>query len=553
MDDLRDNAPIRYQRTLLAEGQDPTVSFSVAEWGLLVQDQIDAGKGLTMRFGIRVDVPHVLDSPDENSEILDFFGYSTADVPSGTFLISPRWGFNWQSEGELRTQVRGGVGVFSGQIPFVWVANAFHNNGIRSMTRVCDGRWNVDEEAQLANMFDAHAASPTLCRKDSRGQELRTVVVFDDGFRYPQNFRYSAAVDQDLTPSISMSLGFLFNHALRQVVLEDLNLGDPAGDQGSLRGYGGFERRRFGRTSPDGFRPNPEFPKYSQVLLAKNENSDLAFSLTAELRGRISDRLNFQTGYTFSRSQDKMSLTFNDMVSNLGLNPISGDPNEPPLQVSDFDRPHKFVATVFGTPFPGLEDTHVSLLYTGQSGVPFSYVYRGDLNGDGFPGPGAAFDRFNDLLYVPDEASEVPTGIGTLQLLGDALRNDPCMAANRGFIMPRNDCRSPFRHRLDLRVAQTLRRGDWEVRLEADMINLLNLLNADWGTVQTVPRPEIPLLEPVTRSRDGQILISNWAGAVLPTLDEEGRLRTTAPWVPQTPESQWQAQFGVRVTFGGSR
>jgi hypothetical protein len=94
--DLAENAPQRYQRTVLLDGLDPEIAFNVVEAGAFVQDQLDLGRGLTLRFGLRADVPFVTDSPRENTRILSFFGRSTANVPSGMFLISPRLGFNWQ-------------------------------------------------------------------------------------------------------------------------------------------------------------------------------------------------------------------------------------------------------------------------------------------------------------------------------------------------------------------------------------------------------------------------------------------------------------------------
>ncbi len=144
MRDVRNNAPQRYERTLLADGADPTTNFSVLQWVAFLQDQIDAGKGLTMRFGLRIDVPWVLDHPDENFEFTDLFDYKTSKLPSGQFLLSPRWGFNWQSEGEHTTQVRGGLGMFVGQLPFVWLSNAFQYDGMSRMTMTCTGRVTDD-------------------------------------------------------------------------------------------------------------------------------------------------------------------------------------------------------------------------------------------------------------------------------------------------------------------------------------------------------------------------------------------------------------------------
>ncbi|RMH16383.1 MAG: TonB-dependent receptor, partial [Gemmatimonadetes bacterium] len=185
--DLEANAPIRYQRTVLQPGQSPSADFNVLEWGLYAQNQIDAGEGLTMRFGLRVDVPHVLDRPENNPMVEELFGHRTSQVPSGKPLFSPRWGFNWQSPGKrLRTQVRGGAGMFVGQLPFVWLSNAFHNNGLRSVIEVCEGRVTDDPATgNTAPPFDPSAPAPSCVRGAPR--QLRQVVLFDEDFRYPQD------------------------------------------------------------------------------------------------------------------------------------------------------------------------------------------------------------------------------------------------------------------------------------------------------------------------------------------------------------------------------
>ena len=49
------------------------------------------------------------------------------------------------------------------------------------------------------------------------------------------------------------------------------------------------------------------------------------------------------------------------------------------------------------------------------------------------------------------------------------------------------------------------------------------------------------------------MLQSGWDGAVLPFRAEDGSLQASDPWSIVTPDSQWQAQFGLRVTFGAAR
>ena len=137
----------------------------------------------------------------------------------------------------------------------------------------------------------------------------------------------------------------------------------------------------------------------------------------------------------------------------------------------------------------------------------------------------------------------------TWRILANALELDPCLQMQKqGYMMVRNSCRAPFQHRLDVRLAQSAWVGDTEIRIEADVINFLNLLSSEWGRIQTIA-PTVTVLEPFRRSIDGN-LMSKWSGGVLPTRDEEGKLVPADPWSVGTPESQWQAQLGFRVTFG---
>jgi hypothetical protein len=541
--DLQRNAPHRYQRTELTEGQDPAAEFQVLEMGAFVQHLMNAGKGLTMRFGLRLDAPHVIGAPVQNTRVLDYYGYDTSNLPSGNLQLSPRFGFNWQSEGARMTQVRGGFGFFSGQVPYVWLSNAFHNDGMRSVTLTCEGRYDLEPTpSRPAPPFSA-GAPPTSCyNPDATTQpgfnELRSVVVFEPGFKYPLDLKFSVSVDHELSDNTSFTLGALFNKALNQIGLMDLSIEPGNTDLAEL---GGTERRYY-----DGIGG-----EFEQLLLVTNEGEDWAVSGSAELRGRFSDRLTYQLGYAFARSWDRMSLTFQDMHSNFGFNPSEFDVNRPPLRRSNFDRPHKLVAMVFGTPFPGLPRTEVSFLYTGQSGLPFSYVYNGDINGDGYPGVGGALDRNNDLIHVPENPTQAPLGLITAILFTDAINKNECLSDHRGGLVPRNGCRAPWENRLDMRLAHTMSFGGRDVRFEADLINVLNVLNSSWGQVETVA-PVVPLLDLCNLGCESP-LPARWGAAVLPTRDESGALRSPDPWTTVSPDSQWQMQFGLRVTLGRSR
>src|SRR5437879_8379081 len=60
-----------------------------------------------------------------NPEIVD-----QSKLPNAAALWSPRLGFNWNASGDRRTQVRGGTGIFTGRVPFVWIGNVLSNPGL---------------------------------------------------------------------------------------------------------------------------------------------------------------------------------------------------------------------------------------------------------------------------------------------------------------------------------------------------------------------------------------------------------------------------------------
>ena len=530
---LIDNVPDRYERTIVRDGSDPSVDFRVVELGAFAQTQMNAGDGLSMRFGIRIDAPFILEAPATNFDVLDRYGYDTGLLPGGNFQISPRWGFNWQSEGEKRTQVRMGTGLFAGQLPYVWLSNAFHQDGARLVTQLCDGRANVTPQRPPAPYVPG--TPPGACAA-APFEETSSAVVFKNDFKYPQDLKIALTVDRELTTSVTGSLGAIFSKALNQVGLEELNI--EAAQPPFPGQLGGNERKGF----------NEKNNSYGQILLINNDGEDWTFSLSAELRGRLTERVRFQASYAFSRSWDRMSLQFADMQSNFGFNAVELGPNDTPLTNSVFDRPHKVVLSLFGAPIPSLPDTEVSLLYTGQSGLPFTYVYGFDANGDGYPAAGAAFERYNDPVHVPAEAGRLPGGIASQILYSKALRTDECLKKFAGTIVDRNACRAPWQSNLDLRLAHTLTLGTTQVRLEGDLVNVLNLMNGAWGHQRTI-RSVAPLFD----AGGSPIQIVRWGGASLPTRDENGDIQLADPWDIRSPASQWQVQLGARVTFGGAR
>src|SRR5690606_8439140 len=120
--------------------------FSNKNLGLFVQDTWYVNSNLTLTLGVRGDRPRTGSNPPYNAcfaaapgaaDVAQCgpghtggFGLDNTFTYSDDFIIQPRFGFNYTMDTERPTQVRGGVGLFQGDSPTVWVSNAFQSTGM---------------------------------------------------------------------------------------------------------------------------------------------------------------------------------------------------------------------------------------------------------------------------------------------------------------------------------------------------------------------------------------------------------------------------------------
>ncbi|HEV8218152.1 MAG TPA: hypothetical protein VGP95_20020, partial [Gemmatimonadaceae bacterium] len=217
------------------------------------------------------------------------------------------------------------------------------------------------------------------------------------------------------------------------------------------------------------------------------------YDITGELRksGRLADvAVSVSYGHAFDVQSPRPVSAL--LIDNWRFaRPVAGRQNDLALTISDYDQPFRVRASgTLRSPWRTL-GTDVSVYYVGGSGFPYTYVAggsqgRGDLNADGAVG--------NDPIYIPRSASDT-TEIrftGTPEQL-DAQRTAfdrfvdtaPCLRNQRGRIMSRNSCRTPWMNLANLALRQTVpTRHSQALALELQVFNFLNLLNPRWGRVQ---------------------------------------------------------------------
>ncbi len=224
-------------------------------------------------------------------------------------------------------------------------------------------------------------------------------------------------------------------------------------------------------------------------------------------------------------------------ISNWRFNETD-DPNGETTARSDWVVRHRIVGDLsyqfkYGR---GLATT-LSFFWEFRSGSPFSYMYRNDVNGDGIRG--------NDLAWIPASADQIANP-DNFEAIDTFIKSEPALQAARGKIFPRNTATEPWQSRVDMRLAQKLpsiRGHHFEITL--DILNVLNLLNSNWGQVKFVRFNSVSFLNFRGYDDQGRPDVS------LRVRDSNGDGVVNRDDVFQIADfsSRWQMQLGIRYTF----
>lgn len=519
LDSLAGGRAYHYERGLPGPLRTNGVDFHASHIGGYLQDRWNPTPRLTITAGLRLDVPLLPDAVPTNEPLRAALGIDTGRLPTGTLLWSPRLGVNYDLRGAGRTILRGGIGLFSGRLPYTWVANAYRDDGTKELFLICDG-------AQVPD-FDP-VNQPSSCANGAGPQPRFS--FFDPAARLPQSLKTALSVDHRFPGAVVGTLDLLYTGAVHQLYVSDANLLPPSGaasGEGRRPLYGTVG----GTMSSVTVSPARRNSAFRQVIRVSNRRGDHAVSLSAQLRKHFGDRGDASVLYAYARARDRMSLVNFPARANLEGTPLDGALDDRRLRTSFFDRPHRVVASAtVRLPYRA----RLSLLYQGGSGTPFTYVIDGDANADGIgSGP-----LKNDIVYVPRDSLDitlaVPAGWARLDAF---IRAEPCLRDQRGHILERNSCRNPWFGTLSARLTKAFPTvGGQSLELMADVYNVLNFLSRRWGQYRvTTLDPRVPLLALVGYD----------------TARGRGVYRFAQPGRNQAQdlESRWQVVLGARYSF----
>jgi hypothetical protein len=497
----------------------PLDEVNFAQIGVYFQNEFQVNRDLKVTAGLRVDMPfYPVDAPrNPNVEALnlsipnprggDNISPDVSSFPSLNPLWSPRVGFNWDVRGDRTSQLRGGTGIFSGRLPFVWISNQINANGVMRGQR----GYFADDWGQDGN--------PTW-----------------DGFQPDVNYyRPDPAMDQrlpyGLIGTVEAIYSMDFNSPLA-VNLAHQRTGESVNVAGNS--YNLYTQEL----------PGAEGTPLREVYYLTNINSGSYVSLNLGLERAWDFGLYANVNYTLSRARD-YGLIGGSQAQSLWPNVAIDDRNNPETGFSRFDQPHRIVTQLsYDTRTISQNNlTRFSLVYIGGDQGRFSYTYSGNF-GDG---------NGVRLMYVPESFEDaqlvdlvsdgevVRTAEQQWADLDAFISQDPYLSEKRGEVTERNGAKLPWLHRVDFRIAQdvNLFRNQHKIQLTFDVLNIGNLINDEWG-VTRVPVQSNPM----------QYAGADANGNATFTVAEQLAGGNTESFRQNISiANTWSAQFGVRYMF----
>ena len=469
--------------------------FSNQNLGFFVQDTWYATPNLTLTLGVRGDRPSTGNDPQFNACFAAApgaanvaqcgtghtggFGLDNSFTFNNKFIIQPRFGFNYTFDTDLQTQLRGGVGMFQGDAPTVWVSNAYQSTGLNYTSYQNLTDWQgVPYSADGFNQNVPNAP----------GAAVRNVNVIDKDFELPSVWKANIAFDKE-TPwwGVVASAELLVTETRNGLFYNSLNIGP---------GFEGYDGRRlfwnpsvynFSNTSNGRFGRNAYF---GDVFLLRNTDKGRSRQMTLSLAKPWTpdSDWSWSVGYTYTDTKEVGALTSSTAGSGFGSQ-YNFTTNEEALHRARYEIRDRFSGAInWEHAFFGDYKTQVGLFYEGRSGRPYSYIFAGDANGDG--------RTFNDLFYVPSGPGDVL--FGTVNNAGvftanpameraffDWLATQEDLSKFKGTYAPENEFRAGWVNTFDVRISQELpgfMKGH-KSKVWIDIQNVGNLINNDWGHV----------------------------------------------------------------------
>jgi len=527
--------PAVFARSIYVQGTPAADISDFAITGLFAQAKWELSSRLTLTGGARVDLVESSTRPPVNNLFVSTFGLANNGSVDGTQIISPRVGLNWSVDEARTTQVRGGVGYFTGRAPWVFISNAYGNTGVGRFNQLQTGATAPSLANYLRNSFDP--ANPIgVAAVDGDPNARREINLLQDGLKLPAVWRGNLAFERKLPVFDSIFTAEVI-HTLndKSLFTENLNIKPLVVTPTSGPAVGRDGRQRFNGGATSTGATSLAFTNVIRVRnIREGESTYVSFGFNRPMKQNWS----YNVTYTRGRSTEAQAFGQTVAVDGWSRNAVFNQ-NTIEVQRSDFEIRNRIQLSV-ARRFEFVKGwrTTASLYYEGRTGNPFSYVYANDVNNDGVAS--------NDLIYVPNGASDPNVDYSGLsaQQQADflAFLQRSGLAKYAGSHAPRNAFTQPWINQLDLRITQRLPiYQPVEVELFFDFVNFGYWLS----------RKAFGYVELLTAQNNAVFYRRTLPNA---TYNANGQIRPTytgepGTWTVDNIASRWRMQFGATVRF----
>lgn len=445
--------PFAFDRAVVQDGF-PVLDISKFErTGVFGQVKWEPNLRLNVTLGLRADYVGSPIAPPENAGFKSAFGITNAGTVDGTSNLQPRVSFNYALDSKRLTQIRGGYGVFLGRNPWVWISNSYGNTGV--------GRFNITNHVANANGAQPNTAAytgPTLAQylngtysnsdpaysfdpenpigTTNVAGSASSINLIKPGMKLPTIGRGNIAIDRKL-PALgsTLTVEYIDTEQLDALFVDNMNIRPTT--------VGADGRQRFSGAINSSF---------GSVIRTRNVHAGRSQYFSIMLDHPFSNNWEYNIAYTHGHSTEATSLNSSTANSQWRFNAVFNQ-NQVEVARSDYELKDRIQARL-SRQFVFHKDfiTTVSLYYEGRSGQPYSWVYSGDVNGDGNTG--------NDLIAVPADASDPRFDFsGMTSAQQDAyfaFLKANGISKYAGSYAPRNAFIGPWQNRLDLNFRQEL-------------------------------------------------------------------------------------------------
>ena len=478
----------------------PAARVRTNKIGIYGQDDWSISDNFKLSYGLRIDgLFFNNDDLMTNNAILalDYSGRNidTGKWPATNIIFSPRVGFVWDAFGDKSMKVRGGTGLFSGNLPLVFFTNMPTNGGmvqyqaqINAANATKNG-FTMDEfagglvtdangkvtTAALYNKLISLGYPSTISPED--GTVPSAIAAIDPKFKMPSVWKTSLAVDYSFNTAFPFSVTAegIFNKTINGVTISDW----------SIPSVGGFARF-------NGVDNRPIYPSVyrtgTKAFVLENTSRGYGWIGNITLNAQPTQWMNLMAAYTHTVAKDVTGMPGSNAESAFTYVPTVEGPNNIKLHNSQYTTPDRLVASVTAKDKSG---NHYSLIYEGwRGGANYSFMTTNDINGDGYN---------YDAIYVPTDNDVASNQFRFVSeddktRFMDYVHSNSYLKNQQGKYAEAYSVYSPWVNRIDFSYKHDFvikaNKTKNTLQLSFDVKNVMNLFNSSWGVAKYL-NPEI--------------------------------------------------------------